>query len=126
MSKFKVGDRPAKESYKDGKWYGWNGGACPVDKDTLVEVVCSGIETYKSEPQKAGLCFWGEGTDIVSFRIIRKEKPFVYTKWYGGAFYKSYIFFEGATHKLYDDMTVMELEHKERNSDTSILQTEND
>lgn len=60
--------------YEVGKWYGWNGGECPVHPDTVVEVEFG-------ERSVASACrFMWDHTgikDIIAFRII---KPYVEQK----------------------------------------------
>lgn len=71
-------------NYNDGKWHGWNGGACPVHPETVVEVQ---FDTDR-DVEKAKNLEWQhqhEGTysDIIAFRIIKeyKEPMEVWMKW---------------------------------------------
>jgi hypothetical protein len=56
--------------YNDGKWHGWNGGKCPVHRDSLVEVVCRD----DAETDYAQEFAWhhdGHTDDIIAFRVVR-------------------------------------------------------
>ncbi|MDF1699608.1 MAG: hypothetical protein P1V36_00420 [Planctomycetota bacterium] len=60
----------------DGGWIAWEGGECPVPRDTLVE--CDGRDggTYPAQP--AHFFYWdnvGEPSDIVRYRIVPEDKP---------------------------------------------------
>lgn len=64
-------------SYNDGKWYGWNGGECPVHPETVVEIRL-GDRYYENDDMKdkAAEWFWnvtgGEG--IIAFRVIKEHR----------------------------------------------------
>jgi hypothetical protein len=65
--------------YNDGKWHGWNGGECPVDPQTHVDIV------YKNNDGSCGrhhgYCarewswFHIDDFDIIAFRVVRPVKP---------------------------------------------------
>ena len=72
--------------YEVGKWYGWNGGECPVHPETVVEVQ---FDTDR-DVDKAKFWGWqhqheGTGSDIIAFRIIKehKEPREVWMSWSG-------------------------------------------
>jgi hypothetical protein len=56
--------------YEVGKWYGWNGGECPVHLETVVDFVSTkGEGTFRC----AGHLDWSRDFDnpIRAFRIVR-------------------------------------------------------
>lgn len=58
-----------RDKYEVGKWYGWNGGECPVHHRTVVSVVEPEGTTY----QLQAICFnWGNG--VFLFRIDAEYK----------------------------------------------------
>lgn len=61
-------------TYEVGKWYGWNGGECPVHHETVVEWVTK----QASGSGKAGVYSWGvddhENCIILAFRVIKEYK----------------------------------------------------
>lgn len=64
-------------NYNDGKWHGWNGGACPVHPETVVEVVWNGRSgPVKKDTGAADRFAWSHigATDIIAFRIIKEHK----------------------------------------------------
>lgn len=102
---------PAKEAYEEGKWYGWNGGECPVDGDTVVDIYWGHQEEVSFDPnERADSWDWYSKADpIIVFRIVPKTSH-VFVGWVDGIFYQKGEFFEGATHKLYEDMTLEEID----------------
>ena len=65
--------------YNDGKWYGWNGGKCPVHPRTVVEAVylepvC--VVTLASVRADTADSFGWDDLDapIVAFRVIEDHK----------------------------------------------------
>lgn len=65
-------------NYNDGNWYGWNGGACPVHPETVVEVrFLSRDAEHIRMSDCAELWVWqtdGSGDDIIAFRVIREHR----------------------------------------------------
>lgn len=64
--------------YEVGKWYGWNGGECPVPPNTKVRVVFSEDLEYNTgfqdEVREAKYWHWdSEYSPIVAFRIVKEE-----------------------------------------------------
>lgn len=60
--------------YKVGKWYGWNGGECPVHPETVVMLISKGSVVNEI---KAGWDDWHHthgDENIVAFRIIKEYK----------------------------------------------------
>ena len=63
--------------YNDGKWYGWNGGSCPLHPKTTVEVR---YDDQRNKPleDKAGMenaVRWlhtSPGRHIIAFRVIKE------------------------------------------------------
>lgn len=97
-----------QQTYEVGCWYGWTGGECPVPEGTLVDVRLRDGYLHLNEPASAW--FWGsEGYPIVSFKVVsypEEEKKHVFVGWSDGVFYQKDAFFEGATHKFFEDGTV--------------------
>ena len=60
--------------YKEGVWYGWNGGECPVHPNTEVVVKWSsnGVET-ETLPARIFDYIWG-GRSIAAFKIVRENR----------------------------------------------------
>lgn len=70
--------------YNDGKWYGWNGGKCPVHPKSLVEVRWKDFLEGSAQPSNlAG--YWvsnvwehehGDATSgrIIAFRVVKPYK----------------------------------------------------
>ena len=66
------------ENYVEGKWYGWNGGECPVHPDTDVDVVCHDLLEDEHESvracakERAGdWCWSDESEPIIAFRVVK-------------------------------------------------------
>jgi len=60
----------------DNRWITWEGGDCPVDGNTLVEVKFDSGEP-PSIPLKARLYYWGnkpEYSNIVAYRVVKEDK----------------------------------------------------
>ena len=60
------------EKYVEGRWYGWNGGECPVHPKTVVDVVC--LNPYEICPSlydyvTAGSWRWVNTT--IAFRVVK-------------------------------------------------------
>lgn len=76
-------------NYNDGRWYGWNGGECPVHPETIVEVIIVAGAGGERRDRKAETFAWGLYPDhnIVAFRVIKeyKEPREVYKA--GGTFF---------------------------------------
>lgn len=70
--------------YETGKWYGWNGGECPVHPQTVVDAVwryADGSIKERQQLELAGNWTWDgnpHGT-IIAFRVItpyvKPKKP---------------------------------------------------
>lgn len=60
--------------YNDGKWHGWNGGECPVHRESAVEMMTLDGE---SETGDAGSLDW-ESTEsawsIIAFRVVKQHR----------------------------------------------------
>jgi hypothetical protein len=69
-----------------GLWIGWNGGECPVDGDTTVEVCCrdyTGVD-------EAGGYEWGHDPlcdPIIAYRV--KKEPVVEVKYVNARHYET-------------------------------------
>jgi hypothetical protein len=77
--------------YNDGKWYGWNGGECPVHPQSVVDIVyvnAHGI-THGPERRMAMLNDWNpiHSGYTVAFRVVT---PYVEPVEYTGECYASY------------------------------------
>lgn len=71
----KVEEPEVTTQYEVDKWYGWNGGECPVHPETVVSylgLVSSGSVYYGETV--AGKVYWKEGTDIKVFKITDEYK----------------------------------------------------
>lgn len=68
---------PVGPTYEPGKWYGWNGGECPVHPEDKVIAVIDGRNEFYSGIEPAGNFIWSHsGTaDIVAFKIVEEYKP---------------------------------------------------
>lgn len=65
--------------YNNGDWWGWNGGECPVDTRSKVDVVFGGQTEQPYYNHFAANVFWEIGagpSDIIAFRVT---KPYVET-----------------------------------------------
>lgn len=62
--------------YKVGKWYGWNGGECPVHPKTQVEVVfVDGLAEYDGDNNVASFWEWDSKFEpIIAFKILEEYK----------------------------------------------------
>lgn len=69
--------------YNDGKWHGYDGGGCPVDERSIVQIQTASetrLEVNKepeSHHREAKSWVWsidGDGGDIIAFRVT---KPYV-------------------------------------------------
>lgn len=68
----------------------WQGGPCPVDLETVVEVKLSGGDVVRMQ---AGLFHWQRSShagNIIAYRVVEEEKPKIeipegFTPWAGGA-----------------------------------------
>jgi hypothetical protein len=65
--------------YNDGKWHGWNGGECPVDPGTTVEVWYDLDGIDDSEENIAFNVDWSN-TDpsdwrLIRFRVLKPTEP---------------------------------------------------
>lgn len=59
-------------NYNDGKWYGWNGGECPVHPETVVHWVNTEGDSHKT---LAGtLCWNDELAPVAAFRVIKEHR----------------------------------------------------
>lgn len=64
-------------NYNDGKWYGWNGGPCPLHPKTLVEVRYDDQHNKPLEAHQAGssnTVRWlhtSPGRHIIAFRVTK-------------------------------------------------------
>jgi hypothetical protein len=65
--------------YNDGKWHGWNGGKCPVDPYTHVDIVWINREGGLDRDGfvHAQLFSWvhDDDGDIIAFRVVKPGKP---------------------------------------------------
>ena len=62
------------ENYVEGKWYGWNGGECPVHPETIVDVVAGRNDIYviTHKNNSAGDWYWnGNTAKIIAFRVVK-------------------------------------------------------
>jgi len=61
--------------YNDGKWHGWNGGKCPVNPKSNVEIV---TRNGGFNADDAETFYWHRpdsyGNPIVAFRVIKQYK----------------------------------------------------
>ena len=58
--------------YKEGVWYGWNGGECPVHPRTIVE-----ISTRMGAQEAATASAWTwhmSANPIIAFRVIKQHR----------------------------------------------------
>lgn len=63
--------------YNDGNWHGWNGGECPVHRDSVVNVVWADDRNPdKPTEHRAGRIAWGSkiGDAPVAFRVIKQHR----------------------------------------------------
>lgn len=62
--------------YEVGKWYGWNGGKCPVHPKSLVQVILlDGNKSSFSREYFAGDWYWDDDDyPIVAFQITKEHK----------------------------------------------------
>ena len=75
----------------ENEFIDWQGGKCPVDPDTIVQVRLSGNDGYFI--RRAGdlrWCHTNYSGDIIAYRVIEAQKPQVqipegFTSWLGGA-----------------------------------------
>lgn len=51
-------------------WIEWKGGECPVDGDTMVEVLYRDGEALEDCAECFGWCNNGDADDIVAYRIL--------------------------------------------------------
>lgn len=60
--------------YKEGVWYGWNGGECPVHPETIVTVKwsCNGVETSPT-PARCFETNW-QNSSICAFRVVKEHR----------------------------------------------------
>ena len=74
------------ETYKNGVWYAWTGGKCPVHRKSRVNVILRGDDLEREilgangppVSLAAGLVIWGSdggSGDIVAFRVIKPFDP---------------------------------------------------
>lgn len=66
-------------NYNDGKWYGWNGGECPVHPKTVVEMIScepiSVVTVASVDTDTANSFNWNDHDDpIVAFRVLKEYK----------------------------------------------------
>ena len=58
-------------------WIQWTGGECPVDSDTIVDVICRNQNQYQFNNDRAGDFNWshdGFGGDIIAYRLQKPTK----------------------------------------------------
>jgi hypothetical protein len=56
--------------YNDGKWHGWNGGECPVHRESVVEVVTH-LHGRIGESKALTKGWWaGHSNPVVAFRVV--------------------------------------------------------
>lgn len=63
--------------YNDGNWHGWNGGECPVHRDSVVNVVwADNRNPDKPGEYQAVRIAWGSkiGDAPVAFRVIKQHR----------------------------------------------------
>lgn len=66
--------------YNDGKWHGWNGGECPVDRLTRIEAVYVNAHgELRKDERSAGSHMW-VATDMpraetIAFRVVKPAPP---------------------------------------------------
>lgn len=64
-------------NYNDGLWHGWNGGECPVHRDTIVEIVTSAPIGGLNEGMACRFV-WDHadylGNPLVAFRVIKEHR----------------------------------------------------
>lgn len=60
--------------YNDGKWHGWNGGECPVDPASVIDVhYVNALGGYgRDEGRQAGQHIWALGC---LFRVTKPAPP---------------------------------------------------
>ncbi len=66
--------------YNDGKWHGWNGGECPVDPESIIDVhYINAVGGYgRGEDRLAGQHSWALSC---LFRITKPAPPKPRTMW---------------------------------------------
>ena len=60
---------------EENEFIDWQGGECPVDPDTIVEVMLSGGDVVRMQ---AGLFHWQRSShagNIIAYRVIEDKKP---------------------------------------------------
>ena len=76
--------------YNDGKWHGWNGGECPVDRLTMIEAVYVNAHgELRKDERSAGSHMW-VATDMpraetIAFRVVKPAPPKPRECWSYGA-----------------------------------------
>ena len=62
--------------YEPNIWHGWNGGACPVHPETIVDArtLCAGM-VFGAKACCLGWCSFDDSDfNIIAFRIIKEHK----------------------------------------------------
>ena len=63
--------------YKEGVWYGWNGGECPVHPESIVQVRLADRSCEDGDmTERAGNWVWlaENNADIIVFRVIKQHR----------------------------------------------------
>lgn len=63
-----------KMEYKVGKWYGWNGGECPVHPETVVQVVWLSDQNEYTDLSVNMIAGEAWDSEVIAFRIINEHK----------------------------------------------------
>lgn len=71
---FELVEEEHKVDYNDGKWYGWNGGECPVHKKSKVDYIWlhkDGTSQIHQNYSAGNIFFQGnEYGNLISFRVV--------------------------------------------------------
>ncbi len=62
------------------EWIEWNGGDCPVDRETVVEVRYRNLPDLKDPPREAihwRWIQWGKDDDIIAYRVVNDKQDSV-------------------------------------------------
>jgi hypothetical protein len=61
-------------NYNDGKWYGWDGGECPVHPETMVETVWVNGDCKKGVASRWKWRVEGQIQYMIAFRVIKEHR----------------------------------------------------
>ncbi len=57
-------------NYNDGKWHGWNGGKCPVDPRSIVQVVGGWELAWETVAHHSAVAW----ENVIAFRVVKEHK----------------------------------------------------